>query len=482
MASRLDKMESTQRQNIQSRRPPKVKYSKNEMYSRVYKIPEVKFEDQRLTSFAGLVIFQSLFSRLEIKKRLRLCFTHLKVSPIFGHHLIVLCLIVHLLIGYRKLRDMDYYRDDPMLKRLLGLNRLPDVSTVSRALASADQESVQKIRQMCRVLVLERLGKIVLYRLTLDFDGSVCSTQGRGIEGTAVGFNKKKKGARSYYPLFCTIAQTGQVFDVYHRPGNVHDSNGAKGFLLDCIKVFRQELPWVKIEIRMDSAFFSDEMVTLLDEWAVEFTLSVPFERFVELKKMIEERKRWKSFNETWSFFESHWKPKTWSSRYRFLFIRQKCKRIYKGPIQLDLFIPHEYGYEFTVIVTNKQTTVKKVLMFHHGRGAQEKIFGEIKSQSQMGYIAVRRLCGNQLYLMSAVLAHNLTRELQMMTKPRSRGTTEKRSALWKFEELWTIRHHLLQRAGRITEPHGKLTLTMSGNPAVKKDLLFFLDALKEAA
>jgi len=57
-----------------------------------------------------------------------------------------------------------------------------------------------------------------------------CMGRKGGIEGTAVGFNRKKKGARSYYPLFCTIAQTGQVFDVYHRPGNVHDSHEARGF------------------------------------------------------------------------------------------------------------------------------------------------------------------------------------------------------------------------------------------------------------
>jgi hypothetical protein len=448
----------------------------------VYKIPEIRFEDQRLTSFAGLVIFQSLFYHLNLKERLWRCFAHLKISPIFGHHVVVLLLIVHLLIGYRRLREINYYRDDPMVKRLLGLSRIPDVATVSRALATVDGASIEKIRQLCRAMVIERLRQITLYRLTLDFDGSVSSTQGRGVEGTAVGFNKKKKGARSYYPLFCTIAQTGQVFDVYHRPGNVHDSHEAKGFLLDCIRILREELPWVKIEIRMDSAFFSDEMVTLIDGLGVEFTLSVPFERFVELKRMIEGRKRWRRFNETWSFFETRWKPKSWSNRYRFLFIRQKCKKIYKGPIQLDLFIPHEYGYECTVIVTNKQTTMKKVLMFHHGRGYQEKIFGEMKSQSQMDYDAVRRLCGNQLYLMASVLAHNLARELQIITKPKSRGTTEKRSALWAFEELGTIRHHLLQRAGRLTEPHGKLTLTMNPNAAVKEHLIQFLEALKKAA
>ena len=29
-----------------------------------------------------------------------------------------------------------------------------------------------------------------------------------------------KKGARSYYPLFCTVSQTSQFFDVYHRFGD----------------------------------------------------------------------------------------------------------------------------------------------------------------------------------------------------------------------------------------------------------------------
>jgi hypothetical protein len=342
----------------------------------------------------------------------------------------LLTLIVHLLLGYRKLRDLDYYRDDPMVKRILGLNRLPDVSTVSRALASADQTSIEKIRAVCRELVLERLEGLCISRITMDFDGTVCSTKGRNAEGTAVGFNRENKGARSYYPLLCTLAQTGQAFDVFHRPGNVHDSNGATDFMFSCLCAIRERLPWARIEVRVDSAFFSDEIVTMLDEMSVELTISVPFERFVVLKTMIEGRKRWRCFNAVWSYFESDWKPESWSSRYRFLFLRQRCKEIYKGPIQLDLFLPHEYGYEFTVIVTNKQCSVEKVMRFHHGRGSQESVFGELKSQSQMDCIAVRRLCGNQLYLLAAVMAHNLARELQMATMPRCRATREKRSAL----------------------------------------------------
>jgi hypothetical protein len=442
-----------------------VKYSKSQIMSRAYKVPDLKFEDQNLTSFAGLVIFQPLMLGLEIKNRLWHCFGHLNLSRIFGHHIITMLLIVHLLLGYRRLRDLSYYQDDPMVKRLLGLNQLPDPSTVSRALSSIDDLSIERVRALCRNLVIERLKKIAIYRITLDFDGSVFSTQSRTTEGTAVGYNRKRKGARSYYPLFCTLAQTGQVFDVYHRPGNVHDSHGAREFILACIKILKQELPWLKIEVRMDSAFFSDAIVSVLDAMGVEFTLSVPFERFVELKRRIQDRERWRSMDATWSFFECAWKPKKWEKTYRFLFIRQRCATIRKEPIQLDLFIPYEYGYEFKVIVTNKWASGKKTLMYHNGRAAQESVFGELKSQSQMDYIAVRGLLGNQLYMLAAVLSHNLNRELQMETRVPDRGTTEKRAPLWVFEEFRSLRHLLIQRAGRFTYPQCNLTLKLTARP-----------------
>ena len=102
-------------------------------------------------------------------------------------------------------------------------------------------------------------------------------------------------GQHSYYPRFCNVAQTGQLLDVWHRPGNVHDSNGARAFILACIQEIQAILPHCIIEARMDSAFFSDDIVGMLDSQGVQFTISVPFERFTTLKELIENRKRWRS-------------------------------------------------------------------------------------------------------------------------------------------------------------------------------------------
>jgi len=457
-----------------------VKLSRSQVRRKTSVLPILRFEDQKLTSFSGLLLFHLLFSRLQLKERLRRCFRPLRATA-YDLPLIVLGLILHLLLGFRQLRDAAYYRDDPMVHRVLGLNRLPDVATVSRLLASADADGVACLRQLGRQLVLERLSQLNLRRITLDFDGSVIGT-GRRAEGTAVGFNRNKKGQRSYYPLFCTVAQTGQVFDVLHRSGNVHDSNGAETFVQACVELVQEALPGIQVEVRMDSAFFSDALVRRLEQLGVEFTLSVPFERFVALKSAIEQRRVWRSLGSGRWYFELPWKPKSWQHRHRFLVVRSQTTVRDPGPVQLDLFVPQVVGYEFKVVLTNKSTGARSVVDFHDGRGAQEGVFAELKSQGQLDYVPTQRLAGNQIFLLCAILAYNLNRELQMTVQPPSRGTASQRPPLWKFERLHTLRGKLLQRAGRFTAPQGRLILTMSANQAVREDLLHYMEILQKAA
>jgi hypothetical protein len=402
------------------------------------------------------------------------------VKHLYDHATVVLGMIIHLLLGYREMRDIKFYEEDPVVRRTWSLRRLPNVSTISRVLASFDFKAVNELRALVRDLVLTRLGSLALPRVTLDFDGSVIRTS-RWAEGTAMGFNPRKKGQRSYYPLFCTIAQTGQVLDALHRPGNVHDSKGAVDFIRDCVMQVRSVLPEAVLEVRMDCAFFSNEIVKELQKLGVQFTISVPFARFVELKRIVQGHSKWHRINKNVSFFELKWKPKSWNRRFRFLAVRTRIPVRQKGAVQLDLFEPYAYGYEFKVIVTNKTVRARTVVSFHNGRGAQEAVFAELKSQGQLEYVPSRKLEANQVYLFSSVLAYNLNRELQMQTREPERTTTPKRATLWRFEKLATIRRKLVQRAGSLTKPQGKLVLTLNANRSVRTEICEYLDALEAA-
>jgi|TARA_Y100000310_G_scaffold325789_1_gene389832 hypothetical protein len=59
--------------------------------------------------------------------------------------LVVLLLIAYLFLGFRRIREVDYYRDDPLVLRLMELRKLVDVSTISRALSQMEGEGVEKV-------------------------------------------------------------------------------------------------------------------------------------------------------------------------------------------------------------------------------------------------------------------------------------------------------------------------------------------------
>ncbi|HME68445.1 MAG TPA: IS1380 family transposase, partial [Myxococcota bacterium] len=84
-------------------------------------------------------------------------------------------------------------------------------------------------------LRIERCG---FSRLTIDADGTVLRT-GVRVEGAERGYNPHPPKDKSYYPLTAQLAQTGQILRVWNRPGNVHDSHGAEGFLRTLLRDLR---------------------------------------------------------------------------------------------------------------------------------------------------------------------------------------------------------------------------------------------------
>jgi hypothetical protein len=461
-----------------------MRVSRSDVSSASHALPDVRFEEQELTSFGGLVLLQGLDRALGLRARLQSAVRHLPTTGAYSASRILLLLIVHMFLGWRRLRDLDYYRGDPLVKRVVGLHRLPDVSTVSRRLGEFDVRSVGELRCQLRQLVGERARSASPSRLTLDFDGSVLSTKARRIEGTAVGYNTKRKGARSYYPLFATMAQTGQVYDVLHRPGNCHDSRSATEFIASCIQNLRKSGFSGVLEARLDGAHFSDATCSLLDDARVEFSISVPFERLAELKAAVESRRLWSRIDEDWSAFELCWRPSTASKRaFRCVVYRQRVPIPKKGPIQLDLFEPIHREYEYKAVITNKRVGAATLLQFHNGRGSQEAIFAELKSQVSMEYLPSRRLIANQVWLLCSLLAHALSREIQMRAAPpRFRGNTPTRACLWLVDRIDSVRKRVIQRAARLTHPAGKLVLTLQHCPVTAREFMRLLDPLRKAA
>lgn len=468
-----------------------MKVSRAAVESQASSLPEIRFEKAGgLTSYAGLVVFAALFKSLRLRERLATCLKHVSGSQVaYRPARMFLLLLVHLLLGFRRLDGLHYYRHDPLIARVVGLKRLPHPNRLGTSLRRLDPQAIHSLRELNTDLVCERLTAEAFSCVTLDFDGTVQSTTGR-VEGSAIGYNRIKKGARSYYPLLCTVAQTSQVFDLLHRPGNVHDSKGSTAFMLQCVDRARKACPDARLESRMDGAFFSKLRLEALDDNDVTFTCSVPIGRMPGLKALAESGYGWEPLGNGFDAKEVRYSPPSWKKAhtFRFILVRVLRAKPLKGPVQLDLFEPIDRQYKFTAVITNDRdqslVCLWNIVTRHHGRGAQERLIGEAKQSAALGIIATRRKIPNQAFTLASMLAVNLTRELQIRAAPRriSRPDGLKRRPCWTFPTLATLRQRWLHRAGRLLQPQGRPVLALAAESSTRKELLDLYEGAAKAA
>ena len=173
----------------------------------------------------------------------------------------MLAVIGLLLAGGRRLAHLGVLAHDPVFLRFAGVHRLPSDRTVARWMAGATQTVVEAVAALVRDIAHDAIARLGLGRLTLDLDGSVLRVRG-AAEGAARGFNPHHPKDPSYYPLMAHLAQTGHLLRVWNRPGNVHDSHNAVGFLRTVLCDLRARFGCrQRLELRADGAFFHPEIL-----------------------------------------------------------------------------------------------------------------------------------------------------------------------------------------------------------------------------
>jgi hypothetical protein len=151
-----------------------MKIPKHSISSNASAFPLIRFEkDSQLTAFAGIQIFVELFRSLQLKERFAKCCSHLDSNTQYPPSAIVLLLVTHIILGFSRLRQVECYRQDPLVARFLGLNVIPSAPTLSRMLASMDSLTADRLVEQIESMVIARLRQLALAVVTVDFDGSI---------------------------------------------------------------------------------------------------------------------------------------------------------------------------------------------------------------------------------------------------------------------------------------------------------------------
>jgi hypothetical protein len=374
--------------------------------------------------------------------------------------------------------------DDPLVKRFCGLKSLPNDRTISRWLGQFTNDSLQALVSLNSEIVEEKLRELDLPRITLDFDGTVLSC-GNTVAWAFRGYNPHKRYAKSYYPLMCHIAQTGHFLQVRNRPGNIHDSKGALAVIRESVTQVRKLLPGVVVEVRLDAAFFTREIIAYLKRARVEYVVKMPMWQWTGIKDQINTTRYWYHAGDKLSWARKSVFLKKWGAHVEVICFRKQISDKPGGTVghQHDLFSPNDGIYEYFVLHTNKNIRPENLVDFYNGRCAMEHQLGEIKGEFAFDVVPTRDYQANSAHQQISVLAYNLVRNFQIDTGiAEERKATASRTNIFEFESLKSIRFEFIAAAGRIVNVAGSKILRLNQNIARQKRYRDVDEALSKLA
>ena len=350
-------------------------------------------------------------------------------------------LLYGMFLGYPRPSQMEVLATDKVFQKVAGLVSFPVQSTISRFLDGLKVVVARQIAVLNFDLLLKfREGFRAFFSITLDLDSHVSPVYGRQ-QRAGRGYNPKKKGRRSYHPLFCFIGETRDYLAGLLRSGKHHTSYQAIPFLKGILKKLPAHIQ--KIRLRADSGFFSVDFLKFLVKRSIEFYVVVPLQPWIQ--KKIWGIKDWKDIG---------WGVEVSELEYvlakeitlRLVVIRKRVKKGESPKKQLKLLAMEEVLYDYQVIVTNGPLVAEEVWRFYNQRACCENFIKEGIYGLGLDKVISHHYAGNYAYFELLMLGYNL---MNFFKEGVLHQEKVKRMIQTIRERLFLIPARLIKTAGR---------------------------------
>ena len=453
-----------------------------ELQARVNGNLELEFGEIKLTSYAGLELFNRYLRTMHFNDRIRSAFRGARLSGDFGVVAMVRLLVGLLVVGGRRLDHVGYVADDPVFLRFCRLQVLPTARTVSRWLTQFTMKTVERLQALNAAVIEHVIPGLRLHTVTVDVDGVVVST-GLKVERAFRGYNPHHRKVPSYYPIMAHLAETTHVLRVKNRSGNVHDGKASLTFLRELwTQLTASATRPAQLRFRMDAAFFRQDVLNWLTARGAGYGIKVPFYHWLDLQQYIRSKPTWTRVGQDASGFVVPAAATPWGKPLWVAIYRKKVRHRTAKNFQLDLFDPDDGHYEYSAITSNLGFTVANLWYFMAGRGNHEKTIGNLKGGLAFHTVPTMAYAANSAWQQLVILTHNLLTNFQIETGAQPRRRSRKHTTLPLLQTVQTLRFVLFHRAAAFVRPAGKPTLRLANNAATRRLYSRLQHALARAA
>src|SRR5271169_1939880 len=242
-----------------------------------------EFSGGTVSSDGGVLLLQEADAKMNLLARFSQCFIDRR-NPVLIEHSIEQMIrqrVYALALGYEDLNDHEQLRQDPLLSALAGKAQpgaepLAGKSTLNRMELGTGTPSRYKKITFWRDSVDELLVEIFLEahpvapaQIVLDIDTTDMALHG----------NQEDKFYHGYYKHYCYLPLYifcgDQVLCARLRPSSIGPAVGSRKEVERVVQQIRQSWPDVRIILRGDSGFCSDELMTWCEKNRVDFVVGM---------------------------------------------------------------------------------------------------------------------------------------------------------------------------------------------------------------
>jgi len=426
---------------------------------------EFSFEADCLTHYGGLFLIQRFCNKLDFRRRLQRIWRAAPEWSEFDPVDLVLLLLFLLIAGVQRINKSDKLQYDGFFVGLLGLEQLPDESTLRRFLQRLSPEG---IRQLVRLHDQFRHDLFSLPKsrssLVFHLDSVVLTLYGKQ-QGARRGYNPKAKGRPSYHPILCFEAHGQEFWHGSLRPGDAGANTGARHFVRRCLEKVPGSIAKSRIRFLADAGFFSGGLVEDLDQAGCGFTI---VSRSYEAYHRLAEKSGFKDLRFGWGFAEFRHRPQKWSKEQRFIVIRRPLPVDPEQAQQLTLFKDAKYSY--SVLVSNLGLSPWRTWTDYVGRANIEKSIRELLNDLALNKIPTQSWTANVAFLQLLLLAYNLMHWFKRLCLPPEKPRTT----------VETLRHQFIGLPAKLICRSGKNVLILPRQYQFQKEFFAIQSRLEK--
>ncbi len=383
-----------------------------------------EFSGRNMTGFGGAELIRRALEAFRISERFEEIGKGIK-KRMRGYRVVELfeSVIYGIMLGYGRPWHMRELRWDRVFLRIIGWERFPSQSTLSRFFGRMKVGVADKIEQMNRELVWLWRGK-KLKDVTLDLDSHVITVYGEQ-QRASVGYNPKKRGRKSYHPLMAFIGETGDFIAGRLRTGKAKELKGIKTFFR---RVLRGLPRGCRVKrVRADSGFYSFAFIKFLASKGIFFIIRA--RRYPHYMWHALFMRRWKHYKGGISIGE--FSLRVGKRSYRMVVMRRQivsdktlCEMMAK-----NVMMARRECYEYHFLVTNhpKDVSGYEIWRMYCKRANCENFIKEAVYSFSLDNIISHHYAGNAVYFQLVMLCYNLANWM----KDRVKNHLEKRR-MWR--------------------------------------------------